>query len=215
MTKTLENKVNPKRTRRPFAGTTCNIIAPAANLQGGWCLIYSFTYGLEWVGHSFLVPYFPYFVTLINHFAGCSHHVHQQAPVLDGRHVGKSSSAELLRSGRSPPSPPSSFPLLCWRRRPCANSLSFPSAAAFTTTINVTKHPRCFSTPSVYSILAWKWTLWKFQACESPHRYFHSNCHGSNNTTAVHLVTLNCFTMAVARCADFPTLGAARVCCWI
>lgn len=84
----------------------CNVIVPAANLQGGWCLIYRFTYGLEWVGHSFLVPYFPYFVTPINHFTDCSHCVHQQAPALDGLHVSKSSSAELLHSARSPPSPP-------------------------------------------------------------------------------------------------------------
>lgn len=100
-----------------------------------------------------------------------------------------------------PQVPVMSFPsLLCWRRRrSCANSLSSHSAAAFTT-INVTKRPRCFHSPSVYSILTWKWTLWKFWVCEEPRRYFHLECHGSNNTLclqfAVHLVTLHCFAAA-------------------
>lgn len=151
-----------------------------------------------------MVPYFPYFVTVVNHFTGCNHCVQLQSPTLDGWHVCNSSSAELLRSGGSSPSPPYSynvFSLLGWRRRrTCASSLSSHSAAAFTTTLNVTKRPRCFHTPSVYSILTWKWTLWKFWACEEPRRYFHLNCHGSNNTLclqpAVHLVTSNCFAAA-------------------
>lgn len=122
---------------------------------------------------------------------------------LMGRRVCNSSSTELLHSVSSPPSPPGSsnvFSLLCWRRRrSCANSLSSHSAAAFPT-INVTKRPRCFHSLSVYSILTWKWTLWKFWVCEEPRRYFHLKCHGSNNTLclqfAVHLVTLNCFAAA-------------------
>lgn len=122
---------------------------------------------------------------------------------LMGRRVCNSSSTELLHSVSSPPSPPGSsnvFSLLCWRRRrSCANSLSSHSAAAFPT-INVTKRPRCFHSLSVYAILTWKWTLWKFWVCEEPRRYFHLKCHGSNNTLclqfAVHLVTLNCFAAA-------------------
>lgn len=84
MAKALKNKVNPKHTRRPLVGATCNVTVPAANLLGGWCLIYSFTYVLEWVGHRFLVPYFACFVTLVNHFTSCTHHVQQQLQPLMG-----------------------------------------------------------------------------------------------------------------------------------
>lgn len=110
------------------------------------------------------------------------------------------SSSTALGPRLLPPGSSNVFSLLGWRRRrSCANSLSSRSAAAFTT-INVTKRPRCFHSPSVYSILAWKWTLWKFWVCEEPRRYFHLKCHGSNNTLclqfAVHLVTLNCFAAA-------------------
>lgn len=134
------------------------------------------------------MPYFPYFVTLVNDFIHCSPCVQQQSPTLDGRHVCNSSSTELLHSVRFPPSPPGSsnvFSLLCWRRRRSyANSLSSHSAAAFPT-INVTKRPRYFHSPSIYSILTWKWTLWKFWVCEEPHRYFQLKCHGSNNNTVL------------------------------
>lgn len=110
------------------------------------------------------------------------------------------SSSTVLDPRLLPPVPVMSFP--CYAGGggdPVPTLWAFHSAAAFTT-INVTKRPRCFHSSSVYSILTWKWTLWKFWVCEEPRRYFHLKCHGSNNTLclkfAVHLVTLNCFAAA-------------------
>lgn len=126
MAKAFKSRVNPKHLSKPLAGTAHTVIVPAANLLGGLRLIYSFTYMYEWAGHSFLVTYFPYFVTLVNHFSHCSHCVQQQSPALNGWHVCNSSSTELLCSGGSCLLPSYScnvFCLLGWRsRRSCANS---------------------------------------------------------------------------------------------